>query len=51
LNGLALQRVAGSPGADQYTVANDGAGGVGRITFGSGHAPYATDTLSVLYFG
>lgn len=51
LNGLALQRVASSPGADQYTVANDGTGGVGRITFGSGQAPFNTDTLSVLYFG
>ena len=51
LNGLALQKVASSPGADQYTVANNGGSGVGRITFGSGQAPVNTDTLSALYFG
>lgn len=36
VNGLA-QRYSDSPSsADQYTIANDGSGGVARITFGSG---------------
>ena len=50
-NGLAIELVASSPsGQDQYTVAaTAGAGGVGRVTFGS--APSNGDKISVLYWG
>ncbi len=50
LNGVAIEKVASSPGTDQYTVsATGGTGGVGQITMGT--APLSTDTVTVLYFG
>ena len=50
LNGVAIEKVASSPGTDQYTVsATGGTGGVGQITMVT--APLSTDTVTVLYFG
>lgn len=36
VNGLAMRYAASPSAADQYSIANDGSGSVGRITFGSG---------------
>jgi len=50
LNGLAIEKVASTPGTDQYTVsATGGTGGVGLVTFGT--APGSSDTITVLFFG
>jgi len=50
LNGLAIEKVASTPGTDQYTVsASGGTGGVGLVTFGT--APGSSDTITVLFFG
>ena len=48
-NGMALQQVESAPsGVDQFSVnGTGGAGGVGRLTFGT--APSASDNLTVFY--
>ena len=49
-NGLRMQIVGSSPsGGDQYTIGNTGAGGVGRVTFGS--APDSGDLIIVDFQG
>src|SRR6056300_66955 len=48
-NGLRMEKAASPSGADQYSVSNGGAGGVGQIVFGS--APDSGDVVLVDFLG
>jgi hypothetical protein len=48
-NGLRMEKASSPSGADQYSVSNGGAGGVGQIVFGS--APDSGDVVLVDFLG